>query len=44
MNVPNEKPCLPVFLYFMFFPYAVLIDLQKDKKALRVTDVGFFLK
>ena len=39
-----EKTCPLIFLYFIYFSYTVLTDLQRDKKALRVTNVRSFLK
>ena len=39
-----KKPCPQGFLYFIYFSYTVLIDLRRDKKAQRVTNVGSFFK
>ena len=36
--------CLHSFLYFIYFSHTVLIDLRREKKALRVANVGSFLK
>ena len=37
-----KKPC-PYRLFIFYFSYAVLINLRRDNKALRATDVRFFL-
>ena len=37
-----KKPC-PYGLFIFYFSYAVLINLRRDYKALRATDVRFFL-
>ena len=39
-----KKPCPQSFLYFIYFSYTALTDLQRDKKSLRVDNVGSFLK